>query len=115
MKDDKIPDSDNISRFCRPMQVIEAEIQATAFMLRKDEKSLIGWSFLNVQTEKMKSGQFKEYILKHFLLVLKQGLPFLMSVKCEIELAQKAQITEIFKSYTIQVLGVTNHTVGFIT
>ena len=44
MKGDKIPDSDNIARFCRPMQVIEGEIQATAFMLRKDEKSLsVSW------------------------------------------------------------------------
>lgn len=44
MKGDKIPDSDNIARFCRPMQVIEAEIQATAFMLRKDEESIsVNW------------------------------------------------------------------------
>ena len=44
MKGDKIPDSDNIARFCRPMQVIEGEIQATAFMLRADEESLsVNW------------------------------------------------------------------------
>jgi hypothetical protein len=44
MKGDKIPDSDNIARFCRPMQAPEGEIQATAFMLRTDEESLsVNW------------------------------------------------------------------------
>lgn len=44
MKGDKIPDSDNIARFCRPMQAPEEEIQATAFMLRTGEESLsVNW------------------------------------------------------------------------
>lgn len=45
MKGDKIPDSDNIARFCRSMQVIEGEIQATAFMLRQgvDEYLSVNW------------------------------------------------------------------------
>jgi len=44
MKGDKIPDSDNIARFCRPWQAPEGEIQATAFMLRTGEESLsVNW------------------------------------------------------------------------
>jgi hypothetical protein len=44
MKGDKIPDSDNIARFCRPSQAPEGEIQATAFMLRTGEESLsVNW------------------------------------------------------------------------
>jgi hypothetical protein len=44
MKGDKIPDQDHIARFCRPMQVSEGKIQATAFMLRSDEEYLsVNW------------------------------------------------------------------------
>jgi hypothetical protein len=49
MKGDKIPDQHHIARFCRPMQVPDGQIQATAFMLRKDEECLsVNWlEFLN--------------------------------------------------------------------
>ena len=49
MKGDQIPDTDHIARFCRPMQAPEGQIQATAFMLRLNEKSLsVNWlEFLN--------------------------------------------------------------------
>ena len=49
MKGDKIPDSDHVIRFCRPMQVSDGQIQAVAFMLRSGEKSLsVNWlEFLN--------------------------------------------------------------------
>jgi hypothetical protein len=44
MKGDTIPDSDNIARFCKPLQAPEGKIQATAFMLRSDEESLsVNW------------------------------------------------------------------------
>lgn len=44
MKGDHIPDSDHISRFCRPMQVADGQIQASAFMLRADEENLsVNW------------------------------------------------------------------------
>ena len=49
MKGDQIPDPDHIARFCRPMQVSDGQIQATAFMLRSGEESLsVNWlEFLN--------------------------------------------------------------------
>ncbi len=49
MKGDKIPDQNHIARYCKPTQVSDGQIQATAFMLRKDEKSLsVNWlEFLN--------------------------------------------------------------------
>jgi hypothetical protein len=49
MKGDKIPDPDHIARFCKPMQVSEGQIQATAFMLRSDEEYLsVNWlEYLN--------------------------------------------------------------------
>ena len=44
MKGDKIPDRHHIARYCRPTQAPEGQIQATAFMLRKDEESLsVNW------------------------------------------------------------------------
>ena len=49
MKGDKIPDRDHISRFCKPMQVEDGQIQPAAFMLRSDEENLsVNWlEFLN--------------------------------------------------------------------
>ncbi len=49
MKGETIPDQNHIARFCRPMQISEGQIQATAFMLRADEESLsVNWlEFLN--------------------------------------------------------------------
>ena len=44
MKGDRIPNSDNIARFCKPSTAPNGEIQATAFMLRKNEESLsVNW------------------------------------------------------------------------
>jgi hypothetical protein len=44
MRGDKIPDPDHISRFCRPMQAPEGQIQATAFMLRSVDNYLsVNW------------------------------------------------------------------------
>jgi hypothetical protein len=39
MRGDKIPDPDHITRFCKPMQAPDGQIQATAFMLRPGEPS----------------------------------------------------------------------------
>ena len=49
MKGEKIPDQNHIARFCRPLQVNEEQIQATAFMLREGEECLsVNWlEFLN--------------------------------------------------------------------
>ena len=49
MKGDQIPDPDHIARFCRPLQVADEQIQATAFMLRANEESLsVNWlEYLN--------------------------------------------------------------------
>jgi hypothetical protein len=49
VKGDQIPDPDHIARFCRPRQVADEQIQATAFMLRSNEESLsVNWlEFLN--------------------------------------------------------------------
>ena len=49
MKGDKLPDPNHITRFCRPMQAPEGQIQATAFMLRSDDKYLsVNWlEYLN--------------------------------------------------------------------
>ena len=49
MKGDTIPDQHHIARYCRPTQVPDGQIQATAFMLRKGEESLsVNWcEFLN--------------------------------------------------------------------
>jgi hypothetical protein len=44
MKGDTIPDQDHIARYCKGTQAPGGEIQATAFMLRKDEESLsVNW------------------------------------------------------------------------
>jgi hypothetical protein len=56
MKGELIPDQNHVARFCRPMQVHEGQIQATAFMLRDDEESLsVNWleflSCLNRESE----------------------------------------------------------------
>src|SRR3989304_6046560 len=49
MKGDKIPDQNHIARYCKPTQVSDGHIQATAFMLRAGEESLsVNWlEFLN--------------------------------------------------------------------
>jgi len=49
MKGDKIPDQNHIARYCKPTQVSDGQIQATAFMLRIGEESLsVNWlEFLN--------------------------------------------------------------------
>lgn len=44
MKDDPMPDQDHVARFCRPSQVDNEQIQASAFMLRKNEETLsVNW------------------------------------------------------------------------
>ncbi len=44
MKGDTIPDQDHVARYCKGTQAPGGEIQATAFMLRKDEESLsVNW------------------------------------------------------------------------
>ena len=49
MKGDTIPDQHHIARYCKPTQVPNGKIQATAFMLRNVEGSLsVNWlEFLN--------------------------------------------------------------------
>lgn len=56
MKGDTIPDQHHTARYCRPKQVPYGQIQATAFMLRKDEGSLsVNWlEFLNALPERLK-------------------------------------------------------------
>lgn len=44
MEGDKIPEKDNIARFCAPKTAPDGEIQATAFMLRAGEENLsVNW------------------------------------------------------------------------
>jgi hypothetical protein len=44
MKGDRIPNQNHISRYCKPTQVLDGQIQATAFMLRAGEESLsVNW------------------------------------------------------------------------
>lgn len=44
MQGDRIPDSDNIARLCMPKTVEDGVIQASAFILRKDEPGLsVNW------------------------------------------------------------------------
>jgi len=44
MKGDKIPDSDNIARLCKPSTAPNGVIQATAFMLRENDNGLsVNW------------------------------------------------------------------------
>ncbi|MCF6159118.1 MAG: hypothetical protein E3K32_11265 [wastewater metagenome] len=44
MKGDKTPDHHHIARYCKPTCVVDGQIQATAFMLRKDEESIsVNW------------------------------------------------------------------------
>ncbi len=61
MKGDKIPDQDNIARFCRPMQVPDGQIQATAFMLREGEESLsVNWlEFLNCSSRESEINEIR--------------------------------------------------------
>jgi hypothetical protein len=49
VKGDQIPDPDHIAKFCRPGQVADEQIQATAFMLRSNEEYLsVNWlEYLN--------------------------------------------------------------------
>ncbi|HHT9111442.1 MAG TPA: hypothetical protein ACFYDZ_09835 [Candidatus Brocadiaceae bacterium] len=41
MKGDTIPEQNHIARYCKPTQVSDGQIQATAFMLRKQEYTFI--------------------------------------------------------------------------
>ncbi len=44
MKGDKIPDQNHIARYCKPTQVEDGQIKASAFMLRTGEESLsVNW------------------------------------------------------------------------
>jgi len=49
MKGDKIPDQDHITRYCKPSQAPDGNIQPSAFMLRVNEESLsVNWlGYLN--------------------------------------------------------------------
>jgi hypothetical protein len=62
MKGDKIPDQNHIARFCRPMQVADRQIQATAFMLRVGEESLsVNWlEFLNCSSRKSEIAELRK-------------------------------------------------------
>lgn len=62
MKGDKIPDQHHIARFCRPTQVPDGQIQATAFMLRKDEESLsVNWlEFLNCSSRESEIAELRK-------------------------------------------------------
>ena len=44
MNEDKVPDKDHITRLCLPSKIEDGKIQASAFMLRTDEKGLsVNW------------------------------------------------------------------------
>jgi hypothetical protein len=50
MRGDNLPESDHIARYCKPTtQALDGQIQATAFMLKSDDKSLsVHWlEYLN--------------------------------------------------------------------
>ncbi|MBN1999786.1 hypothetical protein JW935_19680 [candidate division KSB1 bacterium] len=69
MKGDKIPDRDNIARFCRPWQAPGGEIQATAFMLRAndDEELSVNWlEFLKCSSREGEIREIQEIYSKTF-------------------------------------------------
>jgi len=44
MRDEPIPDNDHITRYCKPMTIVNDDIQASAFMLRITETGLsVNW------------------------------------------------------------------------
>jgi len=68
MKGDTIPDQHHIARYCRPKQVPYGQIQATAFMLRKDEGSLsVNWleffkcSSRKIEIDELRSTYFRKF------------------------------------------------------
>lgn len=68
MKGDKIPDHNHIARYCKPMQVPDGQIQATAFMLRAGEESLsVNWlEFLNCSNRETEITEIRRIYSKNF-------------------------------------------------
>jgi hypothetical protein len=68
MKGDKIPDQNHIARYCRPMQVPDGQIQATAFMLRAGEESLsVNWlEFLNCLSRDIEISEIRRIYSEKF-------------------------------------------------
>jgi len=78
MKGDRIPDQNHIARFCRPRQVADGQIQATAFMLRVDEESLsVNWfEFLNCPSRESEIDELR----KTYSAKLRVGLHAMIAV-----------------------------------
>ena len=68
MKGDKLPASDHIARLCMPKSCADGEIQASAFILRKDELSLsVNWlEFLKCPTRESEIVAICEVYKKKF-------------------------------------------------
>jgi len=62
MRGDRIPDSHHIGRYCKSSTVDNGQIQATAFMLRKDEESLsVNWlEFLNCSNREQEIAELRK-------------------------------------------------------
>jgi len=67
MKGDPIPDKDHIARLCSPKTVPDGQIEASAFLLRRDEESLsINWlESLNCSSRECEITESKEYTLQN--------------------------------------------------
>lgn len=61
MKGDRIPDENHIVRYCKPTQVSDGQIQATAFMLRAGEEYLsVNWlEFLNCSSRESEVAELR--------------------------------------------------------
>ena len=66
MKGDRIPDKDHIARFCKASAVDNGEIQASAFLVRKDEESLsVNWlEFLGCPSREEELNEIRKIFAK---------------------------------------------------
>jgi hypothetical protein len=82
MKGDKIPDQHHIARYCRPTQAPGGQIQATAFMLRKDEESLsVNWlEFLNCPNRESEIAELQRIFGEKFIRVSRNARVAVLSV-----------------------------------
>jgi len=62
IKQNKIPDKDHISRYCKPSSIDNGEIQAAAFLIRKNEPNLsVNWlEFLECKNRKKEIKKIRE-------------------------------------------------------
>jgi hypothetical protein len=100
MKGDKIPDQHHIARFCRPMQVPDGQIQATAFMLRKDEECLsVNWlEFLNRSSRESEIAELRKIYSAKFNVGARAKIAVLNVGEVREKVLTEIQIDEISKS-----------------